>query len=54
MEKKSIIELELLTETEKRYRCNERLEEFHIEMNDWDRVIQDKWALATWGQKGGN
>lgn len=50
----SIRELDLMTETEKLYRINERLEDFHASNNDWQRVMQDKWALAMWGQKGGN
>jgi hypothetical protein len=52
--KTSIGELNLMTETEKLYRMNERLEEFHASTEDWNRVMQDKWALAMWGQKGGN
>jgi hypothetical protein len=52
--KTSINELNNLTETEKFYRVNERLEEMHASYCDWERVLQDKWALAMWGQKGGN
>lgn len=49
-----IQELNLMTETEKLYRINERLEDFHATNYDWQRVIQDKWSLAMWAQKGGN
>jgi hypothetical protein len=52
--KTPISELNLMTETEKLYRINERLEEFHASNYDWQRVMQDKWSLAAWAQKGGN
>lgn len=48
----SIKELELLTETEKRYRINERLEDFHASNYDWQRVLEDKWHLVI--HTGGN
>lgn len=47
-----ISELHLLTETEKIYRINERLEAFHAENYDWKNVIQDKWHLLKF--MGGN
>ena len=50
----SIAELQNMTETERFYRANERLEEFHASNGDWQRVLLDKWYLATWGQRGGN
>lgn len=53
MEKKSINELVVLSETEKLMRCRERLEEFHCENMDWKAVIQDKWALAAIAQGRG-
>lgn len=49
-----ISELDRLTETEKRFRAYERLEEFHASNGDWAAVMLDKWSLASWGQKGGN
>jgi len=49
-----INELENLPLTEKLYRINERLEDFHASNYDWERVMADKWSLANWGQKGGN
>lgn len=50
----SIAELQTLTESEKMYRMNERLEEFHASNYDWKRVLEDKWALAKWGQNDAN
>ena len=50
----SIGELKVMTETEQFYRVCERLEEWHASNQDWKAVLNDKWALATWGQKGGN
>lgn len=46
MAKTSIGELKLLTHTEGRIRCKERLLEMHIEDADWKAVMLDKWALA--------
>jgi hypothetical protein len=54
MEKKPISELSLLPQTEKCFRINERLEEFHAENYDWANVLRDKWYLAKWAQEGGN
>ena len=48
MEKKPISELQVMTETEKLYRINVRLEEFHAENGDWARVLEDKWRLVVW------
>lgn len=50
--KRSIREIVALTESEKLYRCRERLEEFHAENSDWKAVMQDKWALARLAQNG--
>ena len=46
--KRSISELQAMNETEKHYRANERLEEFHAENYDWKAVLKDKWALVKW------
>lgn len=51
-ENKTIAELQVLTESEKRYRCNERLEDFHARNYDWKRVMEDKWHLLI--QTGGS
>ena len=48
----SIKELQLMTETEKLYRINERLEEFHASNYDWKAVMADKWHLLR--LNGGN
>lgn len=50
--KTSISELNNMTEMEKIYRVNERLEEFHASNNDWQRVMEDKWRMLVW--QGGN
>lgn len=50
--KTSIGELNQMTETEKIYRINERLEEFHASNYDWQRVLEDKWRMLVW--QGGN
>lgn len=34
-----------MTELEKLYRINERLEDFHASNEDWKAVINDKWHL---------
>lgn len=44
----SIAELHTMTETEKVYRINERLEDFHASNCDWQRVMEDKWRLLVW------
>ena len=48
----SIGELALMTEMEKLYRINERLEDFHASNYDWERVLIDKWHLLI--LTGGN
>ena len=46
----SIGELSNMTETERHYRCNERLEEFHARNGDWNKCLEDKWRLLIyWG-----
>lgn len=62
----SIGELDRMTETEKRFRIAERTLEMHetctldpkygvfIPIPDFQAALQDKWLLATLGQKGGN
>lgn len=47
-----ISELQTLTQTEKLYRCTERIEAFHAECEDWKAVLHDKWFLLIW--TGGN
>lgn len=42
----SINELSTMTELEKLYRINERLEDFHASNGDWTAVLADKWHLA--------
>lgn len=44
----SIIELETMTMTEKLYRINERLEDFHASNYDWQRCLEDKWRMAVY------
>lgn len=44
----SIKELELMTETEKLYRINERLEDFHISNGDFKAALKDKWGMLRW------
>jgi hypothetical protein len=44
----SIAELNQMTEMEKLYRMNERLEEFHASNADWQRVLEDKWRMLVW------
>jgi hypothetical protein len=43
---------DILPEMQKNYRTNEALHQFHSEMMDWPRVMQDKWALLK--NHGGN
>ena len=50
--KTSIAELHNMTETEKLYRINERLEEFHASNYDWANVLKDKWHMLR--LTGGN
>lgn len=50
--KTTIGELNQMTETEKLYRINERLEEFHASNYDWQRVLEDKWRMLVY--QGGN
>lgn len=61
-----ISELSLMTETEKIYRIAERTLEMHetttldpetgvfLPVPNWKAALQDKWLLASIGQKGGN
>lgn len=46
--KTSISELANMTEEEKLYRVNERLEDFHASCGDWNRVMIDKWHLLIY------
>ena len=48
--KQPISEVAAMTETDKLIRIRERIEEFHIENMDWQRVLEDKWALASLAQ----
>lgn len=45
--RQSISELHNMTESEKRYRINERIEEFHASNGEWDKVLQDKWRMLV-------
>ena len=47
-----IQELATMTETEKLYRINERLEDFHISCFDFNAAMMDKWRMLVW--QGGN
>lgn len=52
MAKKSISELDTLQGLEKLIRARERLEEWHIENEDFKQAMADKWAMAMLGQRG--
>lgn len=41
----SIKEVETLTQTEKLYRINERLEEMYGSNGDWKNVLACKWRM---------
>lgn len=45
--KTSIAELQTLTEAEKLYRINERVEEMHLSNGDFKAALADKWRLAV-------
>lgn len=40
-----ISELGRMTEAEKMYRINERMEDYHASIYEWDKVIADKWYM---------
>ena len=48
----SINELETMTESEKRYRCWERIEEMHLSYGDFKAALNDKWGMLV--NQGGN
>lgn len=47
-----ISELDRMTEMEKLYRINERLEDFYGLQGDWKNVMTAKWGMLIW--TGGN
>jgi len=52
MNKKSIAEIQMLSDSDKLMRCRERLEEFHLENMDYVAAIADKWAMLAIYQGG--
>lgn len=50
--KTSIAEIQVLTETEKRYRIYERMEEMYLGNSDYRNAFQAKWAMLS--NFGGN
>lgn len=48
----SIREIQAMTEAEKLYRINERLEEMYASNNDWNNVLASKWRMLV--QQGGS
>jgi hypothetical protein len=48
----SIIELQTMTETERRYRVYERMEEMYESNSDWKNVLACKWSMLV--NQGGN
>lgn len=50
--KTSIIELQTMTETDKRYRIYERMEEMYLSNADWKNAIACKWSMARLAQGG--
>lgn len=43
----SIIELQAMTDSEKLYRMNERLEEMYAMNADWKNVLARKWSMLV-------
>lgn len=50
--KTSIAELGAMTESEKRYRIYERMEEMYLSNMDYVHALEAKWAMLT--NYGGN
>lgn len=48
----SIKEVHVMTESEKRYRIYERMEEMYELNSDWDKVMACKWNMLV--NQGGN
>ncbi len=48
--KTSIAELNVMTESEKRYRIYERMEEMYESNGDWTNALKAKWGMAAVAQ----